>query len=166
MPAQSPKSTVFQKISDRLLGFLQQGITPEKMALALAIGVTIGTMPLLGATTVLCTVLAFWLRLNMAFLQLVNYVVYPLQLLLYIPFLRMGAEFFSEQKFNYSLEEIMQLLSADAMGTIGKFFIVNLCGLFLWLILTPLLFGLSYFIARAAFRSMAKRFLNTENTGE
>lgn len=141
-----------------MLDFLQQGISPEKMALALAIGITIGVMPLLGATTLLCTLLAFRLKLNMAFLQLVNYIVYPIQLLLYIPFLRIGAGLFSKEKFNYSLEDITNMLADDPMGTIAKFFIVNLSGLLLWLILVPVLFALSYYIGRAVFRSMARQF--------
>lgn len=157
-------SNLFQKVSDRLLNFLQQGISPEKMALALAIGITVGILPLLGATTLLCTLLAFRFKLNMAFLQLVNYIVYPIQLVLYIPFLRIGAGLFSSEKFNYSLEEITNMLATDAMGTIGKFFIVNLCGLLLWLILAPILFLLSYFIGRAVFRSMAKQF-STQQKG-
>lgn len=151
-------TNLLQKLSDRLLDFLQQGSSPEKMALGLAIGITIGIMPLLGATTLLCTLLAFRFRLNMAFLQLVNYVVYPIQLLLYIPFLRIGAGLFSSEKFNYSLEDITHMLATDALGTIGKFFMVNLCGLLLWLILAPVLFALSYFIGRTVFRSMAKQF--------
>ncbi len=155
-------TNVFQKLSDRLLDFLQQGISPEKMALALALGITIGIMPLLGATTLLCTFLAFRFKLNMAFLQLVNYIVYPIQLLLYIPFLRIGAGLFSREKFNYSLEDITNMLATDTWDTIGKFFIVNLCGLLLWLILAPVLFALSYFIGRAVFRSMAKQFSNKE----
>jgi hypothetical protein len=50
------------------------------------------------------------------------------------------------------------MLSNDLMGTIGKFFIVNLCGLLLWLIIAPVLFGLSYFIGRVVFKSLAKQF--------
>lgn len=151
-------ANVFQKMSNRLLDFLQEGISPEKMALALAIGVTVGIMPLLGVTTLLCTVLALRLKVNIAFLQLVNYIVYPVQLVLYIPFLRIGSGLFSKEKFNYSLEEITNMLSNDLIATIGKFFVVNLCGLLLWLILTPVLFGLSYVIGRALFKSIAKRF--------
>jgi uncharacterized protein (DUF2062 family) len=149
---------VFQKISNRLMDFLQQGISPEKMALALAIGIAIGILPLLGTTTLFCTLIAFRLKLNMAFLQLVNYIVYPIQLLLYIPFLRIGAGLFSKEKFNYSLEDITNMLSNDLMGTIGKFLIVNLCGLLLWLIIAPVLFAVSYFIGRVVFKSLAKQF--------
>ena len=147
-----------------MLDFLQQGSSPEKMALALAIGITIGIMPLLGATTLLCTLLAFRFKLNMAFLQVVNYIAYPIQLLLYIPFLKIGARFFSSEKFNYSLEDITNMLAADTMGTIAKFFMINLYGLLLWLIIAPVLFALSYFISRAVFRSMSKRF-STEQKG-
>ncbi|MDB5272287.1 MAG: hypothetical protein JWO58_654 [Chitinophagaceae bacterium] len=141
-----------------MLDFLQEGVSPEKLALALAIGITVGILPLLGTTTLICTLLAFRLRLNMAFLQLVNYIVYPIQLLLYIPFLEIGAGLFSKEKFNYSLEDITRMLAEDTMGTIGKFFFVNLAGILLWLIIAPVLFALSYFIGRAIFKKMAKQF--------
>jgi hypothetical protein len=44
----------------------------------------------LGVSTVLCTVVALGLRLNLPAIQLVNYAVAPLQLLLIIPFVRLG----------------------------------------------------------------------------
>ncbi|HSZ72994.1 MAG TPA: DUF2062 domain-containing protein [Cytophagaceae bacterium] len=145
-------------MSNRILDFLQEGVSPEKLALALAIGLTVGIMPLLGTTTLTCTILALRLKLNMAFLQVINYIAYPIQLLLYIPFLKIGTDLFSKEKFNYSLEDITTMLAKDTLHTIGEFFLVNLYGLLLWLCVAPILFVISYVVGRAVFRMMLKQF--------
>jgi uncharacterized protein (DUF2062 family) len=154
---------VFQKMSNRVLEFLKQGVSPTKLALALAIGVTLGILPLLGVTTLICTLLAFRLKLNMAFIQLVNYIVYPIQLLLYIPFFKIGAGLFSNETFDYSLGDITTMLAADAIGTITKFFFINLYGVLLWLCIAPVLFAISYFVGRTIFKTMSKQFLKNED---
>ena len=78
----------------RIADLLKQGITPEKIALTVALGAFIGTIPMLGTTTILCTVVALALRLNLPAIQMVNGIVYPLQLILLIPFYRLGAWLF------------------------------------------------------------------------
>lgn len=50
-----------------------------------------GTMPLLWGTSLLCILLAHLLRLNQVALQSVNYLLYPLQLALLVPFFKLGA---------------------------------------------------------------------------
>jgi len=47
-------------------------------------------MPLLWGTTLLCAALATKLKLNQAAIQATNYVCYPLQLALFLPFCRLG----------------------------------------------------------------------------
>lgn len=68
---------------------LTQGVTPQRIALTLtlALGALLGVFPVLGATTVLCTAAALWLRLN----QPLNAVLSPLHLLLLYPFCRAGS---------------------------------------------------------------------------
>ena len=73
---------------------LRQGITPQKIALTLALGGVLGIFPILGATTLLCGIAGVWLRLNQPIIQLVNYLVYPLQIALLIPFYRAGFPIF------------------------------------------------------------------------
>src|SRR5262249_2671304 len=76
------------------LNLLRQGFTPEKIALTIAVGLVLGVTPILGSATLLCTLAAGLLRLNLGAIQLVNGIVYPLQLALVIPFLRIGAWLF------------------------------------------------------------------------
>ena len=148
----------YHRYKSKVLGFLQQGISPEKLALGLAFGATLGIMPLLGATTLLCGLAALIFRLNMPFVQLVHYVVSPIQLILYIPFLHEGAALFLKQPVHYSFDEITTMISNDLIGAISTLFYINLCGLLLWLILTPFLFLISYFIGLYFIRKMSTKF--------
>lgn len=62
-----------------LLDQLRPGVTPERLALTLVLGITLGIIPMLGTTTILCALAATALGLNLPAIQLVNGVVYPLQ---------------------------------------------------------------------------------------
>jgi len=64
-----------------LLALMRQGVTPEKLALSLSLGTAIGLIPILGVSTAICALLAVLLRLNMPAIQLVNYLLTPLQLI-------------------------------------------------------------------------------------
>jgi uncharacterized protein (DUF2062 family) len=70
--------------------WLQQGISPRRLALTLALGFAIGCIPVVGIPTVVCAALALALRLNLPAIQAANYAVMPLQLALIVPFVRMG----------------------------------------------------------------------------
>lgn len=70
--------------------WLSQGISPRRLALTLAIGFAVGCIPVVGIPTVLCAALALALRLNLPAIQAANYIAMPLQLILVVPFVRMG----------------------------------------------------------------------------
>lgn len=69
---------------------LRQGISPRRLALTLALGFAVGCIPIVGSTTVICTLLAIALRLNLPAIQAANYAVMPLQIALILPLVRMG----------------------------------------------------------------------------
>ena len=73
-----------RRLVDPLLALLRQGVSPRELALCLALGTTIGLIPVLGVSTLLCALAALMLRLNMPAIQLVNYLLSPLQLILII----------------------------------------------------------------------------------
>lgn len=76
---------IHRRLVQPVIALLSQGITPEKIALSLAIGIVLGVFPVLGSTTLLCAAAAMVFRLNLPAIQLVNYIVYPLQLALFVP---------------------------------------------------------------------------------
>ena len=81
----SPKS-----IKRNAAVWLREGISPRRLALTLALGFAIGCIPVVGIPTILCLGLALALRLNLPAIQVANYLAMPLQLILIVPFVRMG----------------------------------------------------------------------------
>lgn len=77
-------------VKQRTATWLRQGISPSRLALTLALGFAIGTIPMVGVPTAVCAVLALVLRLNLPAIQAANYAVMPLQVMLIVPFVRFG----------------------------------------------------------------------------
>lgn len=148
-----------QFLRDRILLPLQaqltQGISPSRLALALSLGIVVGVIPVLGVTTALCALLAVALRLNQPAIQLANYLAYPLQLLLFIPAFQAGAWLFGRPPVAFGLEQLQGELTADALGTIGRYLVDNLRALVAWGVLAPLLGAVLYLLLRAALSRLA-----------
>jgi uncharacterized protein (DUF2062 family) len=145
--------TVFKSFTDRLIGFLKQGITPEKLALTIAIGALLGTIPMLGTTTILCTLAAFAFGLNLAAIQLINGIVYPLQLILIIPFLKAGAWVFRASDFTFTLSQLFGLIKTGVWHAITTLWVATVHALAVWLIAA----GISSLIIYFVFRIILKR---------
>jgi uncharacterized protein (DUF2062 family) len=75
--------------------WLRQGISPQRLALTLALGFAIGCIPVIGIPTALCLLVALGLRLNMPAIQAANYAAMPFQIALIFPFVRLGGWLFS-----------------------------------------------------------------------
>jgi uncharacterized protein (DUF2062 family) len=77
-----------------ILALLRMGATPRRLAWSIAAGLLIGINPLIGTTTVLCLAAAFSFRLNLVASQIANHAMFPLEVLLVIPFIRLGTRVF------------------------------------------------------------------------
>src|SRR3954462_646949 len=75
--------------------WLSQGISPERLALTLALGFAIGCLPMIGIPTALCMGIALGMRLNVPAIQAANYAAMPLQIVLILPFARLGGWMFT-----------------------------------------------------------------------
>jgi uncharacterized protein (DUF2062 family) len=120
-----------------LINFLKQGLSPKKLALCVSLGIVLGTFPILGSTTLLCTAAALMLRLNMPAIQLINYFAYPLQLLLFIPFIRAGEIIFNQEPIPLDLSLIFSMLQTDAIGAIKALWMTNMRAIVVWGITVP-----------------------------
>ena len=63
IPASAKRNAIF---------WLNQGVSPRRLALTLALGFAIGCIPLVGLPTLLCITLALSLRLNFPAIQTAN----------------------------------------------------------------------------------------------
>src|SRR5260370_17898976 len=98
-----------------ILNMLGKGRTPEKIALSVALGAALGVFPALGWSTALSAIAAIVLRLNLPAIQLVNYFVYPAQIVLLVPFFRCGEKLFRVPHFPISAPQIYGLFHAGAL---------------------------------------------------
>jgi hypothetical protein len=71
--------------------------------------------------------------------------VYPLQLLLLIPFFRLGNLLFRVESLPLSAQELVALLQADLWGTIGFFWDTTLHAIIAWLLVGPPILLILYF---------------------
>ncbi len=80
------------------MGLLKMGADPDKLAWSLALGVVVGVNPLLGSTTLVALGLASAFRLNLVASQVGNHAMYPLELLLFPVFIKVGDVIFGTDK--------------------------------------------------------------------
>ncbi len=93
---------LLQLFKTKFSQILAYGLSPFQLAITLSFGITLGLFPFIGLTSILCFVFAFVFRLNLIVIQLVNWVVAPLQLVLLVPFYQIG-NYFNSYFSNASL---------------------------------------------------------------
>jgi uncharacterized protein (DUF2062 family) len=88
-------SRSFRAMRQKVEAWMRTGISPQRLALTLALGFAIGCLPVVGIPTALCLVVALSLRLNVPAIQAANYAAMPLQVALIFPFVRLGSWMFA-----------------------------------------------------------------------
>ncbi len=128
------KQFLHHRVIIPLIKLLHEGVTPRKLALAVTLGFVFGIFPIIGVTTILCGVVAVIFRLNMAAIQLINYLVYPIQLLLFVPYLKLGSFVFNVQHL-LSIHNFNKLSGIqDIIGNLKELYLVFVGALLVWFI--------------------------------
>jgi uncharacterized protein (DUF2062 family) len=139
---------VRRRLVTPVLDLLRQGVTPEKLALSLAFGLGIGIFPVLGVSTVLCTVLAIAFRLNLPAIQMVNYLASPLQLALIIPFVRVGEHLLGLKEQPLSIKEGFRIMAQGVWHAIVTLWDAIVHAALGWIVIGPLLIYALYRLLR------------------
>lgn len=121
-----------------LVKLLRQGVTPDELALSLALGVCLSCFPVPGATTLLCTAAAIALGLNLAAIQLANYAAAPLQVLLLIPFVRLGERLFHSARLPLAPARLLAMYRAAPWHTARQLWMWGWHAIMAWLLVAPL----------------------------
>jgi uncharacterized protein (DUF2062 family) len=136
---------VIKKIVDPLLGFLKQGISPASLAWAITIGIVIAYIPIFGVSTVLCLLVIWLFRLNPAIVLLANQVAYPLQFVLYLPFLRMGEWLFRAPQVPFSPSEIFTMAKENFWSVIKLLWQSTVYGVVVWMLVSIPIAAILYY---------------------
>jgi uncharacterized protein (DUF2062 family) len=147
-----------RRLLNPLLGLLRQGLSPEQLALTVAVGAAVGLIPFLGAITTVATLVALRLRLNVAAMQFISHMMTPLQLLLIIPLLRWGARLVgAAQKQELTVTGIKELFENDWRAALQLLWRAELGALGLWLLGSLPLVAILFYGLRPVFRRMAAK---------
>ncbi len=146
-------------LKSKIVAFLKQGMTPRDLALAVAIGLVLGTFPVIGATTLLCIAASIFLRLNLPALQSVNWIASPLQLILLIPFFNLGGVLFGGGHVAVNLGDLIGMMNADLLGTIREFLFVTLRAVCAWGLVAPIAAALVYVLLLPLFTHLQEEFI-------
>jgi len=146
-----------RRVTRPIVELMRQGVTPEKMAMSLALGAALGVFPVVGTSTALCALVAFLWRLNLPAIQIVNYFVYPLQIALLIPFFRAGERLFGAPHLPLSLAQILTVVHASFWGATRFLWTTIWHAAVAWCLIAPIFVALAYVILVALLRRIARR---------
>jgi len=136
---------------------LRQGLSPEGLAWSVAVGLALGIFPVLGTTTILCLLAGQLFRLNQPTLQLANYLAYPLQLVLILPFIRRGERLFGGPLLRLSLPDLLAAFKAAPMATLAEHWTRTWHACAVWALLAPATAALLSLSLRPLLASVARR---------
>lgn len=142
-------------VRDPLLAELRQGATPAGVSAAVVVAFALAIIPIIGATTVLCLLAGRLFRLNHVVMQVVNHASYPLQLLLLVPFVRLGETLTGADPIALSPTALIEEFNRSFGGFVAKFWAAYLHGLLGWALTVPLLCWALHLLLRRVFRRFA-----------
>jgi hypothetical protein len=119
---------------------LKGGISQQRLATSLTLGVLIGLIPFYGFTTLLVGIVALSFRLDFVIMQIVHYIVHPIQIVLLIPFLKAGNIFIAKNPVDFTIKEYIVLFKTNFWMALGEFWKLNLSAIIVWFILSIPLF--------------------------
>jgi len=154
--APRPRTFFERLIFDPIVAQLTQGLTPEKIALTIAIGSSIAMFPLLGTTTIICLIVGVFMRLNQPIIQAVNYACTPI----HIPFIyysfKWGEKLFGVMHSRLEMKVMRRLLMDDPIQFVRDYGATAFHAVVVWAILVPF-WGLAiYYLALPMLREIAR----------
>lgn len=119
-------------------------------------GVSLSLFPILGLTTPLCFLAAAALRLNHPLIQVVNYLLYPVQIALMLPFYRAGEWLLGLPAVPLAPSDIAQLFESSGAAGFSIYGATILSGILVWSFLAPVAALVLFKLCLPALQSITK----------
>jgi uncharacterized protein (DUF2062 family) len=157
----SPQRTFWQRrVRDPIVLQLTQGITPEKIALTVAIGSAIGLFPIIGTTSLLCFLIGWALKLNQPLIQLINQAMWPVHVPIIFVCVWVGQFLFNAPHAHFSIRYMNELLRNHPSLFFEKFGMTALHAVVGWTVMAPFYVAIIYYLSLPIMRSVTR--LKTE----
>ena len=126
-----------RRVADPIVAQLTQGLTPEKIALTVAIGSALSMFPILGLTTLLCLLVGVVMKLNQPIIQAVNYACTPLHITFIFYAFRWGERLFGTTHTGLQFRAMMRLLHEHPLDFVSRYSMTALYAVIIWAVLVP-----------------------------
>lgn len=154
VPAAPPRTFWQRRVRDPVVAQLTQGITPEKLALTIAVGSAIALFPILGTTSFLCLVAGIALRLNQPIMQLINQAFWPIHVAAIYGCVRLGETIFQAPHVSFHLKRMNELFWHSPTKFLHDYGATAFYAIAAWAVLTPFYIALVYFVLKPIFREI------------
>ena len=121
-------------LKTKIIALFKQGLTPVELTQSIIVSGLISTIPILGVSTFLLTALSLKRKLNLPIMIAQSYIMWPIQVVMIIPFINIGEFIFSVPKTNHSAAEIILSFQNSFFGTVSHLSFELLCGFGGWML--------------------------------
>ena len=121
-------------LKTKIIALFKQGLTPVELTQSIIVSGLISTIPILGVSTFLLTALSLKRKLNLPIMIAQSYIMWPIQVIMIIPFINIGEFIFSVPKTNHSPQEIIASFQNSFFATLSHLSFELLCGFGGWLL--------------------------------
>jgi len=129
----------------------KEGLTAESLAFSITIGIIAGLFPVIGATTLMSVLLTLLFRQNILVVQSVQWILGLLQVMLIIPFMKLGAVILNQQAVHINMHQISLAFQPGFFSGIRTVGIFQLYAILTWTILAMPASVISYFAFKSLF---------------
>lgn len=121
-------------LKTKIIALFKQGLTPIELTQSIVVSGLISTIPILGVSTFLLTALSLKRNLNLPIMIAQSYIMWPVQIVMIVPFINIGEFIFSIPKTNHSAQEIITSFQNSFFTTLSHLSFELLCGFGGWLL--------------------------------
>jgi len=130
----------------------RKGLTAESLAFSITIGIISGLFPVIGATTLISVLLTLLFRQNILVVQSVQWILGLLQVMLIIPFMKLGAVILNQQAVHINMHQINLAFQTGFFSGIRTIGVFQLYAILTWIILAIPASAISYFAIKTLIR--------------
>lgn len=147
-----------RRVRDPIVALFTLGITPDRVALTLAVGTGCSMFPFLGFTSLLNLGVGLWLRLNQPILQTLNQLLGPVHLVMIVVYVRLGESLWRMQDDRFTVAEMLRIFREASLGEfLHHFGWAGVHAFTAWALTTPFLVAGLYLGLRPALRRLASK---------
>jgi hypothetical protein len=140
---------------------LKDGASADWLAWSISAGLALAIFPIFGTPWMLCLAVGPLLKISQPLLQGIAFLLWPIQLMLIMPFIHFGERIYGVPLMPYSLPELVARFFREPLPFFREFRWTYLHCTTAWLLVAPVVAGAGFVVLRPLIRRAAERLQAT-----